>query len=43
MLVRETEACSEVPVLTKAESELKMWEFGALLSQNLNQELAEAC
>lgn len=43
MLVRETEVCSELPILTKAESELKMWQFGALLSQNLSQELAEAC
>ena len=45
MLVRETEVfCSELPILTKAESELKMWQFGALLSQNfLSKELAEAC
>ena len=42
MLVRETEV-RELPIATKAESELKMWQFGALLSQNLSQELAEAC
>lgn len=36
MLFRETELCSEQPIAKKPESELKMWEFGALLSQNLS-------
>ena len=32
MLFRETEVRRELPIATKAESELKMWQFGALLS-----------
>jgi hypothetical protein len=43
MLIRQTEVCDEEPVVQKVESELKMWQFGALLSQNLSSELAEAC
>ncbi len=41
--MRQTEVCEEEQVLTKTDSELKMWQFGALLSQNLSKELAEAC
>ena len=30
-------------VKSKTDNELKMWQFGALLSQNLSKDLAEAC
>lgn len=43
MLIRQTEVCEEEQVQLKTDSELKMWQFGALLSQNLSKELAEAC
>ena len=44
MLVRQTDlVCTEEPLAPKVDNELKMWQFGALLSQNLSSELAEAC
>lgn len=43
MLIRQTEVCEEEQVQLKTDNELKMWQFGALLSQNLSKELAEAC